>query len=55
LSSTLGLTAANARGAQLFDEETQAPTHLINGVQPYGGDHYTFTLIQEVAGKARRP
>jgi hypothetical protein len=29
----------------LFDAKTGAPTHLINGVQRYSADEYTFTLV----------
>lgn len=52
-NGTTHVMARMERPVLLFDEATQAPTHLINGVQPYEDDHYmyTFTLIQEVAGK----
>ena len=48
-NGTLVNLARMERPVLLFDAETQAPTHLFNGVQTYGWDDFSWTLHQRVA------
>ena len=43
-----GQVARMERPVLLFDEITGNPTYLINGVQIYAEDAYTFTLTQAI-------
>jgi len=48
-NGTVRVLGRMERPVLLFNPATGAPSHLINGVQPYTWDDYTFTLIQAVA------
>lgn len=47
-NGTIRVLARMERPVLLFDDEG-APIRLINGVQPYSHDDYTFTMIQRIA------